>query len=955
MVKFSAYASDSDDDDEQIQDEIHRTLDLAHQQRDIVPQEELSVDEEEEEEYEEEEEEEEESSSSSNSEMHEDELRMRGLGGDSDEDEEDEDLYPARRDRDRDPTLTARARNAGVDAQRMHVMQTSLFRLPEEAAALKALSKPTKNLRIPMATKKQQQQQQLSRKHSRDSEGDTLRVDSRERASFNHDDDNAPPLQRPSRKYTRVAIDSSSSIASDAEDGLVDGGLAFGRSFRVGWGPGGHLVHLGALCNPFSSKPNTTSNTSTLSLTKIPLLSSPSPSPSPNPNPNLLLTSPAAQLSTKLLQHHLSHSPITSDDSGIPFASPSTHTLHFSSFASLFPLTDHSFEATLFRLGEALFDHIDQHVVVEPTIRNRISLVARKARVSRWLEDTVLPQVEAELRTPSSSSNVLSQTFTLLTANQISRACDVAADAGYIKLATLIAQAGGDVAFKEDLKEQLAIWKEEKTDSLISEGVRKVYSLLAGLLGREEEEEEEVNPGVDVLKGLDWKRVFGAFLWFSESEDATLKDVFEAYNDMAFGGGGGAGGKEVARPVPWYVEKPSTSTLESQRWRALMPPSTTTINNIPNVDAHFSLIQLHSNPSLSLSQSPLLRPRSFGPSPLDFGLPWHLYVILSRVLRVRDFGDRGESNNAADGDGDEDGGSESEEPGAEGHSPSADLLASSYAHQLEQMGMIQEATFVLLHLEGSVGRQKAIKDLLTRSADKLDEWMVRGLVGSLKIPMHWVHEAKAIHAMSTSSFYDAFELYLQAGLSNQAHDIAVLEIAPDCVIRRDLDMLRDIFERFTTGTGPGGEVEAWSLRGKLFLDYVTLLTRLPALLDELPDAVPDAVQLSEVERLVKGIPKMIGLLPDVLCRRSTGGEGGRRHAFALSEMTGALVRVRDRAQAQGALEGVLDGGLNTTKAQPSSYLHLHSMQLNLMDDATKLHHLRATSSARFMKSISCIA
>lgn len=39
-------------------------------------------------------------------------------------------------------------------------------------------------------------------------------------------------------------------------------------------------------------------------------------------------------------------------------------------------------------------------------------------------------------------------------------------------------------------------------------------------------------------------------------------------------------------------------------------------------------------------------------------------------------------------------------------------------------------------------REKAIKDLLARSASKLDEWMTRGIVGSLKIPIPWVNEAK---------------------------------------------------------------------------------------------------------------------------------------------------------------------------------------------------------------------
>ncbi|ESK88082.1 nucleoporin nup189 [Moniliophthora roreri MCA 2997] len=894
MAKFSAYVSDSDDSDEQVQTPPRKAI-LAqpHEQDDVSESDEASLS----------------GESEISSDMHEDELRMRGADGESEQEEEgdeewdeedEEDMGALRSSMNKDPTLIPRARNVGVDPQRMHVMQTSLFRLPEEAAALKALTQPQpmrKILRVPS--------QQLSRKHSRDSEGDSLRIESRERKSFAYDD--IHPVHRPSRKYTRVAVASSSSIANDAEDGLIDAGLAFGRSFRVGWGPSGTLVHLGSLCNPWSSTFATTSNTSVISLTKVPLLSAPQ---------DVDINSPAAQLSSKLLQHHLSHSPITLDDSGVPFATPSPSSLNFSSFVALFPPTEHSFAATLFRLGEALFDDMDIEFRGEPDVRNAIRLVTRKARVSRWLEDTVLPVIS----NPSPSATALTQIFTLLTANQISRACEVASDAGYIKLATLISQSGGDIEFKEDLQEQLRIWTEEKADALIDEGVRRIYTLLAG----------QVDGGVDILKGLDWKRTFGVFLWFSEPEDASIRDVFDAYNAMALESGHAG----IARPVPWYIENPQRSG--SERWRLPSPVSisllTSTIGtgsqppSPPTApDAHFSLLHLHSNPSLSLSQSPLLRPHSFGPSPVDFALPWHLYIILSRVLRARDFGDRSVVRHAED--------SES----VEGHSPSADLLANSYALQLEQMGLIQEATFVLLHIEGSIGRQKAIKDLLSRSADKLDEWMTRGLVGSLKIPMKWVQEAKALRALSQSAFYDAHELYLQAGLTDAAHNIAVLELAPDIVIRRDLDMLKDIFERFTSTEG----VDGWGLRGKLFLDYVTTLTRLPVLLDELSaeaGAVPDAVHMSEIERLAQAIPKMISILPDIF-NRNAKVDGGR-HAVALNEMISELVKVRDRAA------GVLD-------AAGGGQLHqLAELQLNLMDDATKLQHLRTSASARFMKSIS---
>jgi hypothetical protein len=50
------------------------------------------------------------------------------------------------------------------------------------------------------------------------------------------------------RKYARV--EAASSAVNGSESALVDAGLAFGRSFRVGWGPAGSLVLLGKLCGP---------------------------------------------------------------------------------------------------------------------------------------------------------------------------------------------------------------------------------------------------------------------------------------------------------------------------------------------------------------------------------------------------------------------------------------------------------------------------------------------------------------------------------------------------------------------------------------------------------------------------------------------------------------------------------------------------------------------------------
>ncbi|KAG5649895.1 hypothetical protein H0H81_001566, partial [Sphagnurus paluster] len=668
-----------------------------------------------------------------------------------------------------DPTIIPWAQQLGVDAQKMHVMQTSLFRMPEEAAALKALNQPTKpSLRVPFQT--------LNRKHSRDSDGDGLR--------------------------------------------------------------------------------KTSANSSTITKTIVPIYSN---------------VSQGSSLAAKLLQHHLSNSPITPDEDGIPFATPNSAALHFSSFASLFPSADRSYEASLFRLGQALFDEVDLRLggSITVDIRNRITSVRRKAALSAWLENVVEPTLEAELRA-NTAADAPSVAFTLLTGHQTEKAVTVAMDGGYLKLASLIAQAGGDWEFREDLKDQLQLWKDQRIDAHIDESVRKVYALLAGIVEGAVEGSRggglEKAADIDVLKGLDWKRAFGAHLWFSEPVDAPIAQVFQAYDQLVKRTT--ANERHVARPLPWYAEKTSDAPA---LWNL---PSTSNV-----ADGLFSLIRLHAEPACSLSQ--ILTPLSFGTSPVDYSLAWHLYIILSRCMRVRDFADRGDPLGRVrrmDDSFAED--EEDDEDKQEGHSPSADLLASGYAFQLEGLGMIQEALFVLLHIEGSAGREKAIKDLLARSAAKLDEWMTRGIVGSLKIPLPWVLEAKALNALDKGEIYEAYELFLEAGLYNAAHDLAVLELAPDAIIRHDLELLKNLFVKFI-----GRQVDAWHVRGKVFLDYVQVMTRLPELVEaHAEDAVSDAVHDTEIDDLTKSVPRLIGLLPDVL--RDTSDP---RHSAALSEMVSGMV------------------------------------------------------------------
>jgi nuclear pore complex protein Nup98-Nup96 len=49
---------------------------------------------------------------------------------------------------------------------------------------------------------------------------------------------------------------------------------------------------------------------------------------------------------------------------------------------------------------------------------------------------------------------------------------------------------------------------------------------------------------------------------------------------------------------------------------------------------------------------------------------------------------------------------------------------------------------------------------------------------------------------------------------NAAHNLATLELAPDAIIRQDLELLRSLFIRFD-GDGKRDKIEHWFVRGKV--------------------------------------------------------------------------------------------------------------------------------------------
>jgi nuclear pore complex protein Nup98-Nup96 len=324
-----------------------------------------------------------------------------------------------------------------------------------------------------------------------------------------------------------------------------------------------------------------------------------------------------------------------------------------------------------------------------PEITARFDSLFRRRALSAWLRDAVAPSIETALRdAPLAPPERTALIY--LSGYQISKAANAAADGGLGHLAALITQAGGDDDLRAELRAQLEIWREERADAFVDADTRRIYALLAGLVGilpGSGGPGPERCPDLNVGEGLDWKRAFGLRLWYGIPQDGTVQDVWEAYRTSL-----DEEPETTAAPKSWYIEgRPSKDTMAPWKYQDSLP------------DVLYTLIRLFADPSFGLSDA--LVPLSFGPSPSDVSMSWHLYVLLSRCMQVRDLGDREPPQEYEGEEGDE-------EETIEGHSPGADLLANSYATQLEGLGMIQEAVFVLLHIEGAHGYVVACVDFV---------------------------------------------------------------------------------------------------------------------------------------------------------------------------------------------------------------------------------------------------
>lgn len=545
--------------------------------------------------------------------------------------------------------------------------------------------------------------------------------------------------------------------------------------------------------------------------------------------------------------------------------------LRFAHFAAAFDSSERSHESLIFRLGHALFDEVanlDLSKLVEqseggPDPRAVMAL-RRKAALSGWLRLAVSATVEGEARSHIAASRPSSAVaFSYLTAHEVEKACVACLESGDVRLATLVAQASSaDDDTRAEIAQQLATWRAQAVDAHIDEHTRKLFELLSGnvtvspgSVSRSVKDPIDQVPDLFIARGLDWKRALGLHLWYQSSPDEPLEVAVSRYEEAVKA----SQGQTTAAPLPPHLDKSGSIRLKQLLQTSTYPK-----------DVLFHLVKLYADRTYPLEN--ICEPLSFDSgNGQDVRLAWHLYQLLSRVLSAGDFRDRVEVDTemqVVDG----------QRP-VEGNSTRADNLTTAYANQLESMGLWTWSAYVLLHLELASSRRTAIKALLARNVSSLEsnsDDVEKFLLGKLRIPQPWLCEAKADHAKATrQDRYREYQLCLEGaaasfvlarysqvdedeeelegdeaqdegddeaeaaqeeGLSllRTAHETVVSVLAPEALIRSDLDLILELLQPIQRVLMDAAvsmdQLAGWESGGKVLVDYVACLRNLPRLM-----------------------------------------------------------------------------------------------------------------------------
>ncbi|KAJ0988358.1 hypothetical protein J5N97_006714 [Dioscorea zingiberensis] len=601
------------------------------------------------------------------------------------------------------------------------------------------------------------------------------------------------PLKATKVEGFKLELKNATPLTGSYSKNIVDAALFMGRSFRVGWGPNGVLVHTGTPVGSIGNVLSSVINVEKVAIDKVvrdekcrvkeELLDLCFSSPF-NLHKSLDHESFEVEYGSysiklqKVVCSRLTLADICRSYVGIIEKQLEVAGLSMSSRVLLMH------QVTIWELIKVLFSEREMSGSLKPSMdedseemmldKKDVSLdidpeagpFVRRAEFSYWLQDSVCHRVQEEVSCLN-ESNDLEHILLLLSGRQLDGAVELAASRGDVRLAVLLSQAGGSMVNRSDMAQQIDLWKINGLDfSFIESDRLKLYELLAGNI-----------QGAFQDASLDWKRYLGLVMWYQLAPDTSLSVIIHTYQQLLNEG-------RAPYPVPVYIDEgPLEETLD---WQAG-----------DRYDIAYYLMLLHANEGKGFDLlKTMFSAFSSTHDPLDYHMIWHHRAILEAI----------------------------------GAFSSNDLhvLDMSLVSQLLCLGQIHWAIYVVTHMTYHEDipylQANTIKEILLQYCESWSsQEQQRQFIIDLGVPSAWMHEALGIYFHYYGDLPQALEHFLECSNWQKAHSIFMTSVAHSLFAtsrHSEIWRITSFMEEHKS------EIAHWDLGAGIYIDFYVLKSSL---------------------------------------------------------------------------------------------------------------------------------
>ena len=514
---------------------------------------------------------------------------------------------------------------------------------------------------------------------------------------------------------------------------------------------------------------------------------------------------------------------------------------------------------------------------------------ARREALSTWLMSTATYKIETEVQEAKyKGKDHLPALLGYLSGRKISEACSLAQKSGDHRLALLLSLSEGTHIVRQLIENQLIGWSELGADKFINIVRMKIYALLSGqLVWRAPVEPYTM---INTCETMDWKRALALHLWYLCPSNSSIHQALQEYEDGFKGRS--PFGIYCNPPLPPYSEGVLDCPIEDED------------DDHVTRDTCYHVLKLYCNRSHRLDR--LLNPTCSTENQLDYRLSWHLQQILQSL----EYTHLSQYHRA--------------------------YIHVNFASQLESLGLWQWAVFVVLHIEDKQCRESAVKDLLYRhitlSTEPFNQEKEDFLQEKLHVPLRWIHYAKALRAKYDNKNHEEAWHLLKSECWNYSHTVVLKYIAPDAIINENHEYLKKFLIELSN-PAHSSKITDWHYGGQVFLDYINQCEAVDRFIKALRGEEQNKPSGYEIESLVHSVTTLCSKVGNLQCCNSKE----RLCQSQMSKTTAYLLRTLLQLQAGG-----------TADYLPLRQLAPHISQLPMPEDY-RLQELRALTRSYLME------